>query len=80
MTVVIWDDFLQLIFYITPPEHKRNLYAGKSKEKISTISPHSCKSRKTEIGEKLFMDLQPALLNGDGFTLSEIRDAINEQI
>ena len=59
---------------------KKYSYAGKSKEKISTISPLSCKSRKREIAEKLFMDLQPALLNGDGFTLSEIRGAMNEQI
>ena len=55
---------------------KSYLYAGKLEAKISTIPPLSCKSRKREIAEKLFMDLQPALLNGDGFTLSEIRDAI----
>ena len=56
------------------------MYAGKLKAKISTIPPLSCKSRKREIAGKRFMDLQPAFLNGDGFTLSEIRDAINEKI
>ena len=49
-------------------------------EKISNETVPSFDSSKHEIVNKLLSDIQPALLNGYGFTISEIRDADTETI